>query len=426
MSARTADVAPRPGSGDIASAATLIATFYGQRAATVQALHERLDRAFARVPETSAAPDKWRDSTGETFLRAFDPPAAHDTTVIQLALNAPGSAATAWTATRERLQAILDAAALDGIWGYTLIYHAVLAPDVAPDEALSRLLPAVRGLHAAKAMKPLAQADMAGGRVWLLDIAVDGNGLEAATIYVALSPPQGERALLETLYGPGAALLMPDLIAHKGYHQIRQYRLGDLMVRYEQHVRSVQESADRLLDDLGQQAANADDLDRLARDYDALTRVLPRMTTLRISLLRQMHNYDWWRREMAANAIIEYHRSHLETGIIELDLLVAQVHEVLEVARTAVTMAQVQTDKARERQQGQLQLLLAVVGVVLAVPSLLGRDVTSAFLRLMGVAMPREGYNALWLLGLQVGLIVVLALLAVGVVTLLNRRQRPR
>jgi hypothetical protein len=46
-------------------------------------------------------------------------------------------------------------------------------------------------------------------------------------VYLALCPSDKEEEFVRTvILGVDAALLMPDLITHKAYHQMRQYRGG--------------------------------------------------------------------------------------------------------------------------------------------------------------------------------------------------------
>jgi hypothetical protein len=222
---------PRPASASAeAGAAALIATFYGPRG-QLQALFERLD-------------------AGETksLLRHFEPPVAPDSSVVQLALNEPGSAAPAWQALRSRLEDKLDEEpTLRQIWGYTLIYQANLDLDLADDAVLTDLLPATRPFQAATtaAPTPVASAEVIGGMLWLLEVPLQGDGLQAATVHLAIGPSEPENRLVrEVLYGPSVNLLMPDLIAHKGYHQIRQYRLDRLHDQYAAQVQALRQTTD--------------------------------------------------------------------------------------------------------------------------------------------------------------------------------------
>lgn len=377
------------------SNAALIATFYGPRGGM-----QEMVRRLAGMN-----------------IQVFDPPAAHDTTIVQVALNAAGAADQAWIAMRQQLENVLKTdTELEGIWGYTLVYQAVLAANITiSDPALCELLPAAQRLQPTPSdvQQTLAHADVLGGRLWLVDIPIHSDGLKAATVYVALGPPDQENELiLEVLYGLGAALLMPDLIAHKGYHQMRQYRLGSWVNRYETAVGAVRERTSRLLDTPEQERKTTEELDGLARAYDRLVSIIPDMDALRISLIQQLHNYDWWQDRANGGNVLSFHRSHLETAVRELELLVAKGQSALEVAGTTVEMVQARLDKEREGQRQRVETLLAVVAVALAVPQLIDREAASSLLYLIGVATPSGSAGTLALLGVQVGITLAVALLA--------------
>jgi hypothetical protein len=212
----------------VASEAGLLVTFYCPRE-KADPLYERLTFLFQQDP------------TNKLYPRSYDPPAAPDARVIRFAINAPKErdAATAWETTRRELQAILNDKDLPkDWWGYTLTYQAVLNRDVDPASVPDELPSTVRRLDSSEGLEPLEQADIAGGRVWLMGIP-RGDGLAAATVYVALSPSDKETAFNQALFGP--KLLMLDLIAHKGYRLRREYR-GDLERNYEKGLNAFRES----------------------------------------------------------------------------------------------------------------------------------------------------------------------------------------
>jgi hypothetical protein len=380
--------------------ATLIATFYCNRDKEgVEQIHRRLYQALASSPQTTI-PDDWQDPATATLLRRFNPPAAHDTAIVQLALNASGTTAGGWESMCRHLEDALevgkdDALHMDGFWGYTLIYQAALTPGADADWTLNNLLPVIKRLGSSESLKePLTHADMSGGRAWLMEIPVEGDGVAAATVYVALGSSDKEREFVrETLYGPDAVLLMPDLIAHKGYHQMRQYRGGDVQNKYEASLDDLREPTGKLLGDLREQTVETGTFDNLALKYNDLARVVPALNELRISLARQLHNYDRWQAQLEDNDVVDYHRDHLETATQELELMVAEGRDALEVADKAVAMAQVQIDKAQERGQRRTQTLLAVLAVALAVPQLVNQEAANALIEL--------DYSTLLLVGVQ-------------------------
>src|SRR5215207_2249746 len=145
--------------GGTTSGAALIATFYGPRhEASTRLLHKRLYEALAPSSDIADVPSDWQDPSGEAFLQGFEPPAAHDTMVIQLALNASGTAAVAWKRARQRLQKLLGVPNVpDAWWGYTLTYQAVTSSDADADLILEELLPGVQRLDSSETLRPLAK-----------------------------------------------------------------------------------------------------------------------------------------------------------------------------------------------------------------------------------------------------------------------------
>ncbi len=383
--------------GAIASRAALFATFYcPHENNSLRALEGHLRSGFGLVrpshPEVDLPTGWYVDQEGDIVLARFTPPnygSGHDTTALQLAMKAPLDAVSAWDSMRRRLEIVLgDPSALDGIRGYTLVFQAVLEPHVAPYPALDELLPPVRRLDGEPdlRMEPLADADVPGGRLWLLAIPSQGDLRTAATVYLALSPSDapGEdnnAALVGTvIYGPDAALLLPEVVAHKGYYEMRRYHER----RYRERVKALRRATDRLLSDLGQQKVQTDRLDVLAGEYNQLARVAPDLTSLRTSLTTQLHNFDQVRRSLGDNEIASFHRSHLASGLTDVDLVATEAREVLEWAGTATTLAQVRVDKQQERRQARGQTLLGVLAVTLAVPQLIDADTLNDVFRFFG------------------------------------------
>jgi hypothetical protein len=269
-------------------------------------------------------------------------------------------------------------------------------------------------------LRSLAETPVSGGKVWLLDIPTRGDGLAATTVYVALGPPKQEEALVRTIYGPGAALLMHDLIAHKGYHQIRQYRGGDLQPKYTSSLAAFRGATDRLLSDLRWRSVETDRLKDLADAYKGLISVVAKLEELRISMTRQSHNYEEWRAHFEGNGVIEYHRRHLETARLELELMTSEGRNALGVADTAMSMARVELDRKQMSRQRQITTLLTVVGVVVSSTAIIDKKVTSAFLGLLGRELSNNPFAQL---GTQLVFIVVLASLAALVVHLIGKRR---
>jgi hypothetical protein len=404
--------------------AALIANFYGERG-QLQTLIAHLIQSLALTPQGH---DSYANAVTGALLNHFDPPAAsaQDTTIIQLALNTSGVVEMAWKRMREQLEAILpNDELLKNVWGYTLIYQAELIQDVTPDVALTTLLPAARRLHPklSEHLQTLAESDMLSGRLWLIDIPHQGDGLQAATVYLALSQPNSNNRLVrEVLYNPVAALLMVDLIAHKGYHQMRQYRLGDLDEQYRHKMETLSRHTDYLLDNL-MASVTADQLDQLASEYGLLVSAVVHLDQLHVSLRRQQFNFDWWRKQAEGGDVVEFHDSQLENAAQELELLVAEGQHPLEAANTAVDMLRARLDKQQEDQQQRIETILMAAAAILSVLVLIDKETAQAVLELVGAPQP----IGIWPeLGVQALFIVIFSLLAVFIVRLIRRARRPK
>jgi hypothetical protein len=413
---RSNDLAP------IAESAALIANFYGKRG-QLQPLLDRLIQSLVLVPMSHH--DYFNDAT-RTYLRHFEPAAdsAHDTTIIQLALNQPGTVGSAWSTMRKQLEeALPDDLTLQAVWGYTLIYQAELVQEALLDTVLTELLSDVRQLHPDLSENPLvlAQDELPGGRIWLIDIPDWGDGLKASTVYMALSQPDSNNQLVrDVLYNPVAAMLMADLIAHKGYFQMRQYRLGDWIEKFRQKMDTLLKHSDGLLHELTQVTVPTSELDGLAREYGPLVSAVVHMNQLQISLLRQKFNFNWWCKQAGGGNVLEFHQHYLEEATQELDLLVTEGQRPLETARTVVEMTRVWLDKEQERKQQQIETILLAAAVVLSILILVDKDTARALLEFIG--FPKT-IGTLPLLGVQLIFVVITALLATLMIRLIRARH---
>jgi len=368
--------------GEAAKEAALIATFYGPRGDQwINRLYDKLSQKLPKAPEA--------------FLDCFKPPggAAHDAIAIQLALNVPGEAAKGWKDARQTLQSILSDLwrPLKGTWGQTLIYQAELSEGVDPDSALEELLPAIRQLHSSNDLSPLAAVKVSGGRLWLLGIPDRGEGLEAATVYAALSPPEEAEALQAMFYGPVAMLLEPDLIAHKGYYLMRQYRGEDLENMFEESADKLRQTTSELLGGLSSNTLKTDKLDELAGKYRSLLPVVAKLRELHTALVKQKGNYERSSKTRTGGGeVIGFHREHLKTATLELKLKLEELQYVLEPADKAMSMAQLKENENQEARQVRTEAWLAAVALSLALAKIIDHKATWAFLTLIDPALPIE------------------------------------
>jgi hypothetical protein len=129
-----------------------------------------------------------------------------------------------------------------------------------------------------------------------------------------------------------------------------------------------------VLNDLGQQSSmKTSQLEDLGRKANGLAIVFSVFNELRGSMTLHLHNYDRWAAKLKNNSIIKFHRKHLETANLELELMIAQGRDALEAAAAAMSLAQ-------ERRQLRIEALLAAAGVALALPHLLDYEATLALL----------------------------------------------
>lgn len=368
------------GFGEVAREAALIAIFYGPRVENksceepIWKLYERLHREFE-----GPLPDKehtaWRSDASKneagyvTIGHLFEPPgrAALDTSAVQLALSVAdgdGDASKDWQEMHRHLGGKLNTRELKDIWGHSLIYQAVLKGNTDPDGALAKGLPLIRQLGSDRGLYMLEKAEVSGGWMWLLDIPVsipnqrdEEDRSTAGTVYCALSGPEGEEALLNMFYGHGAELLTPDLIAHKGYYQMRQYRdeKARIEVRYHVSLAKLRRITEKLREELlGADQVTEEGLKEETIDpYYQLLNVISSLKELHFGILRQLENYDRQRKRLGRNNIIEYHRDHLDTAVRELSLMIEPLEYELETVDKAISAAQLQIGKDQEEQQRQ-------------------------------------------------------------------------
>lgn len=428
-----------PAAGTIAGRAALIVTCYGQRG-QLQPLVDQIQQDFALVETESRGNLIYCDHSPperlvwmQILMLAGIP--AHDTTLVQLILNEPGAAGSAWPTMLRRLRdsglyAVMDTLAQEQrFWGYTLVYQAVLAEQTSPAAAMQVLCSVVRSDATRNVYTaPLAQTDLPGGRLWLVDIPLDGAGRTAASVYAALVDADHNNDLINMLCGAHAPLLMPDLIAHKAYYHIRQYHRPDWIDRYKQDVQALRTNATTILRQQTQRHAATDtSFGDLKQTYATLLEATTLLDTLRIVLHEQHANYTDWQPVEGLGAIAAYHQQHMTSAIAHLHLLAEAGRSTLDVTRTTVEIIQTDLQTIESRREQTIGTWLAVAGVVLAVPQVITTDVAGSVilpivLRALGQTPP-ESYSLQAALLIQIGCIL-LALLVVWIAVRWRRQRR--
>jgi hypothetical protein len=414
----------------------IIVSIYGQRG-KLQSLLDHLVAKRQMIPDNATT---FSNENTKTLLLHFDPPTAADTTVVQLVLNDHGEPVDTWPRMREQIETLLADAQLQWpVWGYTLIYQAMLAQDNIPsasqnaafDQVLHSVLSSIQCLHSPvpSSLPVLASSSMTGGRVYLLHIPLQHDGLEASTICVALSlSDPTNRLVREVLLGPGALLLMPDLIAHKSYHQIRQFRGNDWIDTYHSRVQLLHDTTTQLLSQPRVVGTASGLITVLTNTYDDMVGRSLKVQRLRVSLARQAENYGWWtEQENGNNSILHFHQRQLHMALRELELLGDEGRTVLEVVNTTIEVVRMRAERAQERHSQVLGIVLTVLGVVLAIPQLITWGVACGLLlriNLMDPGSTCTDIRSIRPLALQTGMIILALLLVLGAVKwVISRRS---
>lgn len=407
----------------IAQDAALIANFYGQRS-QLQQLQDRLIQGLNLSLHDQE--HGYTNTAHNAFLLYFDPPApsAHDTSIIQLALNRSGPVQRAWKGMREQLEkTVPDDSALSAVWGYTLIYQAELVEESISVPVHDELLLAAWPLHPrlSEHSQKLAETGMPGGWIELIDIPLQGDGLQAATIYIALNLPHTNNQLVQSvLYNPASAFLMADLIAHKGYHQIRQYRLGNLIGQYRQRMDTLLKQAEDSMKTPAIVPNATVKLDDLGGGYSSLVIASVHLNALRVSLIRQTNDFRWWHKQVGGNDIVTFHQHHLEMASQELTLLLEEGQHPLDAAKMAVDVMRASLEQEQEHKQRRIEIFLATVAAALSALTLFDKEAASGLLGLVGVPQP---VGILPVLGIQVCCMVAVVLLVMLVIRVVRVRH---
>lgn len=357
------------------SDAALIVTFYleSNDAYRMICTHLQKHLQLNLVPERGY----WHNETTRTRLWEIQLPRPHnqDTWAVELTLDSPRDAPaldapSAWDEQRARLERGLDETRMRvmGIRGYRLVYEArTSTPSMLPKDAhqARRLLHTPEG----SPLPVLAEESLEGGHLWLLHVpAVAPLPInERATVYVALAPD--DRLVRQVILRNGS-LMLADLVAHKGYHQMRHYNDPKDAKRYSTHVEQLREAIKHVLDQPAEEIEqNASALQELATRYDRLIEDVLIFAGLRVSLAQQVENYRLWQQQVGGGAVFEYHARRVSIGLREVELLLAKGQNALDITATTVQVQRTQLQKVyearRQEQEQRLNTTLAMVGLVL-------------------------------------------------------------
>lgn len=368
--------------------------------------------------------DKWqkKESTQQIDfrMRRFmpDSPHAQDVRVVQLVLSDmldDRKAVDAWKSMLKRLEEVLNDDTLGNLCGYTFTYQAGIsarqpprrrlfeqllssAPEpptfldlLAPIE-LKPMLALTRRLHQPADDKSTVLAEQVvldgEGKLWLLNIPnlnrpTKQQHVEKGTVYLALSFASQEankQMVNRIIYQQSGTLFMPDLIANKGYNQIRQYRLHDKQQQISTRITN-------LTYNVKQQEKNIESL----TDFDKL----------RISLTRQLYNYKLWMERNNGGAVLDYHLSQLEPRLKELEWIVEEGQNMLQATDTAIAIQ-------RTRLEWRISIIFGLLGASLAISQMVDIELASSFLTWSGWVEATEKYPRLWTFAVQLGITIAI------------------
>lgn len=358
----------------------------------------------------------WIDTDRKEFLSWFVPATRgqEDTLAVQLAIHAPGTAASAWPLLRARLAELIGGAdfriaeAHDAAHfiGYTLVYQATFPESTDPAESFGECGIDQFRLDANVDLAPLAEGSTRDARTWLLDIPVQGEGLAAATIYAVMnSIAKDDEFMSDVLYGETASLFVPDLLAHKAYFLLRAFDAihKPLSLRQSEILRLTSQ----LLDRRSSTVLGEDLIESLSTRYDVIASRVPRIIDTRISLDKQIFNFDESAIHPSLAPVLSFHRRKMRAGTLEMSLLVESLRSSLEAARTAIDTARLRVDRARlveqermredalrreaveERRQRRFELVLALLALGLSIPQIVDQGVASQWMETLGI--PGDG-----------------------------------
>jgi len=232
-------------------------------------------------------------------------------------------------------------------------------------------------------------------------------------------------------------LLPPDLIALKGYYQMRQYHGGDLESRVADKVEYLRSITDQLLADLERRDVKDEELDALFGVHFRLVPFVAGLKDLHSGLLQQLENYERWLARAGDNDVVTFHRDQLKMAALELELKLEPLQHALDTADKAISVGQVQAhrrqedlqrrvEKAQQIRQRRTETFLAVLAVALALPELINQEATQALLDWVGLSVTgRPLLEVRKLLAAQVAIIVGVAVVVGLAVNVISRwRER--
>lgn len=209
-------------------------------------------------------------------------------------------------------------------------------------------------------------------------VALANTSLQAGS-RAAVSPTSMESSVLA---GRPALLILPDLVAHVGYAQIREYTsevaAQSMDRQFRERIGALRAETTRLLAPVRPVPfRDHRQSQHLTREYERLLAALRQFDSARYVLERLVHRSDRLARTWP-NGITAFHNDRLHSALIDVTALVSEGQHELEAARAAVDLAGMES-------QRRLEMVLALVALALAMPELVDRELAAAIWQRLGV-----------------------------------------
>ncbi|PRY03405.1 hypothetical protein [Paraburkholderia sp. BL25I1N1] len=372
------------------------------------------------------AAEAWREKGFFTlddvmFLPPQPAQGAHDAELMQVALNGKGDVESVWPLLYRRAAELIATMDATVIWGYTSVYHAYVRKNTVAD-AIDRMIPFALPLSGGRtAPTALAQDVSASSALCLLSIALDGTPREIENTYMAVTESDATTPIWSTdsLFGYKALLVSIDLLAHKAYWQIRQYREPRWLAEFERQLAEMESSARDLLKKQSSSGFNTLIAPAAAQVRRNLA-VLQEFELLQVSIMQQEQNLSAYRDEAVYGSVATLHLNQMNTAVRELEFFVRKSRIVREHANFSIEASRAMLANRGALRQSTYQNVLAAMAATFAVPQLVDRTLAKEFLVELRAANKPEAVSDFAAFGLQVGVIAVFIVVAILVMRRLH------
>ncbi len=301
--------------------------------------------------------------------------------------------------------------------GITWIIQAQTNPEIALNSLSIEDVMKAEGLPYHQS--PFFQ-DVPGGRLWLLDVPVfrskNTEDWERGMTFLALSTKRREDQLIKHLHD--RTFIQKDLITHKALFCAWQYRTMLLEDHLDELLDKLTDDTKAILSDKKIVNIEKDDkLNRLSKRLDDLLQLTMELAFQKTSIDQQAWNYVRSCENDPQGRIDVFRYRRIISYQQEIDLKCVQCDRLLGSAKQAVEIVRARIERIKEARQQKQQFILAVLAAVLAVPQLFTSDTVKGIIdSLFGVEL-----CDLQTLGIQVVLIVIVALLLTLITSAMNK-----